>query len=456
MHPSLPLTAFEEYMLRDDRPAHPMDFFIRLRFTGRLDRSAVAAAWHRALMRHPLLTVLVAQPGRGRPQWIERAAGSPVSWLASEPAVRPLDLRSEPGVRAWAVERAGTTDFWTQFHHAACDGLGAMAFLEDFLAGYATAVGAAMEELRPLRPDLLPYRNRFGLSPGKWLGMLHRQAVGLLGVWQFLRHKPVPLAPQSPEQISQPLPCAYPAMYAAEFSRRESQAIRESARRQGATLNDLLIRDLLMAMFDWREQHAGGRPDDWLRLAVPVNLRTAADAALPAANVVSMVFIDRRADDAHDPAELLRGIHGQMEQIKRLRLGLTFVLSLGVARVMPGGMAAQVDPSRCAATAVLTNCGESLRTAAFGRLRGRIVLGNSVLEAVDVLPPLRPHTSAALAVLTYGGRLRVTLHYDPRPISPGQARELFHAFFERIHESAAGAATMPRPHFETLTPVGQP
>ena len=51
MHPSLPLTAFEEYMLRDDRPAHPMDFFIRLRFTGRLDRSAVAAAWHRALMR---------------------------------------------------------------------------------------------------------------------------------------------------------------------------------------------------------------------------------------------------------------------------------------------------------------------------------------------------------------------------------------------------------------------
>ena len=41
---ALPLTAFEEYMLRDDRPNYPMNIIARLRFAGQLDRRATAAA----------------------------------------------------------------------------------------------------------------------------------------------------------------------------------------------------------------------------------------------------------------------------------------------------------------------------------------------------------------------------------------------------------------------------
>ena len=43
MHSSLPLTAFEEYMLRDDRPSHPMNFFIRLHSRG----VSIARPWGR-------------------------------------------------------------------------------------------------------------------------------------------------------------------------------------------------------------------------------------------------------------------------------------------------------------------------------------------------------------------------------------------------------------------------
>ena len=398
----------------------------------------MGSAWQCALGRHPLLKAVVEQPARGRPRWVRHDVRPAVRWPGDVAPISPLDLHGAAGVRAWVLEGPRTTDLWTQFHHTCCDGLGALAFLEDLLVAYALAIGAAAEaaELRPLRPDLLPRRNLFGLSAGKWLRMLHCQAVGLLGVWQFLCHTPVPFARKPPSRFhsrcrTATRPCgrvSCPTMI---------PALAESARRQGATLNDVLLRDLLLALCDWRARHSSGTDRDWLRLAVPMNLRTAADAELPAANVVSMVFIDRRPGDAADPASLLRGIHAEMDQIKRLKLGLTFVLSLGVARLMPGGMAAQVAPSRRAATALLTNCGAVLTTAALERCQQRIVLGDATLEAVDALAPLRPHTCAAFTALSYAGRLRVMLHYDPRPLSPDQAGDLFDAFFRRLRASAA-------------------
>ena len=64
-----PLTCFEEYMLHDDRPSHPMAGIFRLRLSGRLDRGAFEAALANAVQRHPLLRATVDRKRGKRPTW---------------------------------------------------------------------------------------------------------------------------------------------------------------------------------------------------------------------------------------------------------------------------------------------------------------------------------------------------------------------------------------------------
>ena len=67
--PTSPAVPAVEDMLRDGRPSHLMDFFVRLRF-GRLHPCpALQSAFKVAVGRHPLLRAVVCPGRRGRLQW---------------------------------------------------------------------------------------------------------------------------------------------------------------------------------------------------------------------------------------------------------------------------------------------------------------------------------------------------------------------------------------------------
>ncbi len=127
-----------------------------------------------------------------------------------------------------------------------------------------------------------------------------------------------------------------------------------------------------------------------------------------------------------------------MSDIKRLHLGLTFVLSLQVCRWLPGGLRRVTGSSRCAATAVLTNVGAALDRCPLPCREGRLAAGDAVLESMDALAPLRPLTCAAIALLVYAGRLHITLHYDSRVLTAAEAGELIDDFTGRVRRSAGG------------------
>ena len=86
-----------------------------------------------------------------------------------------------------------------------------------------------------------------------------------------------------------------------------------------------LARDWFLTVNGWKMRHFPKPSGGWLRLCVPISLRSDDHRGLPAANVVSMVFLDRRRNGLVDPEQLLRGICREMNQIKRLRLGEAFV-----------------------------------------------------------------------------------------------------------------------------------
>ena len=60
----LPLAAFEEYMLCDDRPQYPMNIIARLRFAGQLDRRATAEALETVVRATPCCEPRFARPRR--------------------------------------------------------------------------------------------------------------------------------------------------------------------------------------------------------------------------------------------------------------------------------------------------------------------------------------------------------------------------------------------------------
>ena len=113
-------------------------------------------------------------------------------------------------------------------------------------------------------------------------------------------------------------------------SRPPSQAQQGS----GASLNSVLARDLLLALAGWRKQV--GLPDNiWLRLMLPVNMRAPGDRRMPAANVVSTVFLDCRLADGLDPGALSKDIHRLMENVKRNDFGVAWLLAIRLLQLMP-------------------------------------------------------------------------------------------------------------------------
>jgi hypothetical protein len=443
----LPFTAFEEYMLADDRPTFPMNFFVGLRFEGRVAPEALVAAVRHARRRHPLLSAVA---WRARRRWFWTPAGADftqVHWTGQPPrdgfpACGPIDLAREPGLKVVASVGDDSLHLDLQFHHAACDGMGAFQFVRDLLVGYAAAVEGDIADarLRPLDLSLLAGRGKYGLTPARFLRILPKQLVGLLGVRQFLMRKPVALTAEPSR--SRTLPAGYPAVVTGALDRDTTERFWDVATRLGVTANDQLLRDLFIAIDAWRNKRGEGQSSDWLRLAVPMNLRSAADRRLPAANVATMVFLDRQPCDVTDARALLSGVKDEMQLIKRLRLGLTFPFSLAVARWTPGGLARMARQKRGMSTAVLTNLGDPLAKARLPRREGRLVTGGLTLEGLELAAPIRPHTAAAFAVWKDAGALHATLHFDPRRISSNEADELLDRFLRQLHDTAQGSRTL--------------
>lgn len=428
-------------MVRDDRAAYPMQIWFRLRLGGRLDRAALEHAWRQALFAHPLLTS-VAKDFHGRLHWegIQHLSElSPtqaeVVWLPPGAldelaAKRPISIIQEPGARLFAASGEEETTLLVVFHHAATDGLGGCGFLSDLLQNYGEQ---ARQQRVPQRAGAkLPGRGNFGLSRLQLAQQAPWLLAGISNGLRFALHPATRLTRQSGEARS--LSSGYaPGLCRHLFSAAATTAIRRAARERNVTLNDLLLCELLQAIAAWQSERGEFDPAGRLRVNVPINMRTADDALLPAANVVSMLFLERRgAACAAGGEALLAGIQAQMNRNKRFRLGLIFPLVLELVRKL-GRLPSMATEERCRTTCVLTNLVEPLRDWPGPKdAIGRIVAGGLTLESFEMYAPIRPQTQAAFTALSYGGCLNLLLHYDCGAIAAPAAVDLLRRFAEGV------------------------
>ena len=443
MSPPLKLTPFEEYMFCDDRPDYPMTGFFRLRFSGKLNFQAMDAAIQATMARHPLLRSRVCRDAKHRHYWAtDETISIPLErWSADSqneyPIAAFIDLTRTAGTRIWLVDHESGSDLVVQMHHACTDALGMCQFIDDLLILYAGKVGELSKDadLRPLDHQRLSLRNYFGLTWGKLLHMLPRQILGLHIIGKHFVRKAAPLRLLSVDQPLQQT-AAFPSPFTFYFDRQVTTCILSEAKRRKVTVNDLLARDLFLALHEWRRQNGIESEDEWLRFFVPINQRTKDDETISAANIMSAVFLERNPRQLTDAEFLLQSIQAEMQKHKRNQHGFLFIAAHALMKHMPRLRNLVIRRGKCMASCVFSNLGIILSRTPLPRRDGKLAIGEMVLEKVDFIAPLRPLTAAAFCVYTYAGGLTINLHFDPRSISKQQANQLLSMFVGKIHESS--------------------
>jgi hypothetical protein len=418
----------------------------RFDFSGQAPVAALTSAFDRVIRQEPLLTGCVTYPGIGRPRWLPaRLPALHHSFATELPAPADLSLprlnpKQGPLVHAECVEHAAGWSIVLAVHHAACDGLGLVAFLDRWLLA---AAGKEGRRPRPA-PDVLACllaRGRIAASWNEFRRILPKLRVGLAGIRQFVSRQVIRLgAPVEGDQGQDDGPWR-PTVIVSEIDPATHDYVEARARADGVTVNDLLAAAFIAAIAESAHEARHPTADTaWIRLSVPMSLRTKSDHLLPAANRVSMVFLDRQRPHCQDHRKLIAGVHAEMELIRSHSLGHIMPMSLELGRLMPGGSARTAHRSQAQATAVLSNLGRCFHRSPLADASGTLRVGDCTLESWWVVPPVRPGTAIAVATHETAGRRTVAAHVDADALEPAVASVIMSRFAERLRDFASPVA----------------
>lgn len=442
-----PLTVFEDYMFLDHTATYPAAIVCRLRFAGRLDVDALRRALEIAIRRHPLFACRVEKNGRDA-RWVPDAA--PLSFVAARREtllgadgdayfenVRALRLDQTPGLQISVVWDDVSADVAFRCHHAIADGNGVQTFVADALVEYAALVGAVPPnvERRPLDFDALKRRGRFGLTLKSYcLNYFYTTATTL----RFLFGRPRAFAPlaDAPEPTVREADVdeirRRPELLTKTLSADATRRCFATAKRLGITVNDLALSAFVWALDEIRRSRGeslGGRT----RIATPINLRTKNHLASPACNVVTMTFVDFSRSARRDPRRLLRATRRRMNVVKKRDQKYFLDLTLKVGRFLAGLLGSDLSlflrSNQCRATATFSNVGRVLLDLPLARTEdGRVRVGDLVLNGIEIAPPIRNRSPISVAALTYAERLTFGFRFDPRYLTPEEARTFLDDF----------------------------
>lgn len=445
MDEQLPLTVFERYMLADDTPAWPMSISLVADVLGLPSADIVAEALERTLARHPLLrsTVDIARPRR--PRWRFRAdLPVPVDEAGDHQPLTPpeteyIDPTRELPLRVQVRRGTESARLVLQLHHTAVDGMGTVIFLADLLACCRSlASGTGAETVHPRETSHLAFRDRF-YQPGRALiGRLSQFPKAIRKGLRFRGIQPLPLGlPEEPDYVPLREPLAN--IHSRTLSAETTARLRSRARDCLATVNDLLLCELFQLVAD----RTSAGDDQWLRIGMPCNQRDERDARLPAANKVTISFLNRLQSECRDPGSLLESIRRETGEIKQTRRGLQMLEFLWLLDVCQPWRPLQIPGGPCGATTVLSNLG--VIDELLGEAAGPLPTEDSqsermtgpLLQGLSMVPGGRRGTAAVFFALTLRGRLTLTLWFDPRVFTEEAAAEMLDSYLERV-QSAAG------------------
>ena len=444
---SFAVAPFEHYMYADQRKSHSMTVQMRFWFSGLFDPEALKTSLEAVLIRHPIFQMTIqGKPYRPTPslRWLMQQRKKPlmpfICWKSlGEPITHPtslshFDLENEIGLRLWIRDNRDDTakiskrqtEILVQFHHAVCDGIGMLQFIEDLMIHYGNYLGTTSIKPKIIDPSLFNCRADFWLTKSDWR---HRSFRDLRRVFNFFKALAQPLA--TPATVNTHLD-QVANLFASERKILPSATLtkaRSVARQVNSSVNDLLLHSLFRTLSPWNERL--GKKLLRIRIALATSLRLSEDERQSSMNIVSMVFLDKTHKQVKG-SDLLASVVEETTDVKFNRMGLALPRVVGFFGRLPLGMWLFMRAPICSATAVLTNLGSYLSKSPLMQANGKLKVGDVELESYELLPPIRPKTSASFAVNYYSGNLSITLRYDSTRVSSSVARSLLESYCARL------------------------
>lgn len=438
----LPLSPVEKFMFADGRPQYPMMCDAETRFQGTIERGPFAEALEFALNRAPMFRSLIEHDKKRGEIWRLTDQRPEVDWDDyGVPHVTCyddlIDLRTNVGLRVYVRSGSERSTVMFHFHHACADGVGAFAFIEDFLTGYNNATpGAKPVTPRKLEPERLLDRCNSALENPTLTKGLSDVASGVASAFRFFAERPLPLTSGLPA-VTPDAERKQNGLITQSLSHETTVALRRFSSESKVTLNDLLLRDLFLTLNEQIEQQGFPTRRRKLRVLMPQNLRGRGDSAMPTTNDVGFAFLTRRSDFCKSPEELCKSLAWETNAIKSDRLSRYFIGGLAGVQAV-GAHPWIVNGKFCFATAILTNFGNSWRrfAAKLPVANGGLVAGNVVYDCMIGVPPVRPRTAGAFSVTTTADKIFLTLKQDPYYYTRAESEALLSLFCAKVTQTA--------------------
>jgi NRPS condensation-like uncharacterized protein len=418
------LNILDELYLHLDREDEPWSVHLEVQAEGRIDADRLADAIRRAAELHPVARARLSDSSATdrRYHWeiadelaeaplevVECSDGAEVERARERALGAVPSLDDAPPFALTLIQRPSGDSLILNIHHAAGDGIGALRLMGSILRAYAG-------EDDPV-PDVDPIEAR---DIGKIVStsLADRLSRGRALVEHMARFATPPARVAPDGGVDEPDGPAY-GFELIRLSAEEANAAME-LRRDGATMNDVLIGALGVAIRRWNEQHEGdgGR----IALMMPVNLRPKEWRFDVIANFASYVTVHLAEDEQDELEAAIAATADRTRRIKDEGVAGLIVDLLQVPTALPTGIKQRLQQlipltgDMVVDTAVLSN---------LGRLEGVPHLGDEAgaIRAVWFSPPGRMPLGASFGVATLGEELFITLRYRHALLAPTAAAE---------------------------------
>lgn len=423
----LRFTEFEEAILHLEQATGPWNIQLEVSADGALDEARLRAAVTAACLRHPLARARLRywKGADTTYRWFvpdaldldpvttnDAADDAALAVLRRSTFSPAIDLDLSPLLRVVLVRRPVSDLVLFAFSHVAFDGLGALRFVQSVTRTYRGAEDPeppiSLEEARTLDAHLVS-------SSLKDMGA--RALEGPRRLREAL-DAPARLAKAGATDedgfgfVDRTLvPSKVPAM--------------SSARAEGASINDVLVAALHIAVDRWNRSH--GATSNRIGLMMPVNTRPPEWFWDVVSNFASFVTVSTHPADRADLETATRAVSAQTDAWRRaqrasglydlIRLGR--VLPLGIKRSMPALL--PLTGNRFLDTIVLSN---------LGRVTDAPRFGDEPPAELRFSPPCAMPLGVGVGVVTVGDVMHVVVRHRLEQLGPDAAAAFADLYLE--------------------------
>lgn len=442
-------------MFRDDRPAYPMVFVLTVHVSGHLLRQPFELSLQELVDDHPLLRSRIAPSAESDWCWVPiEVPGEILEWQPNNaastfvPPQRRINIREEAGIHVLVAAGEQQSQVVLYLHHACCDGLAALQLVGELFARYgqqtADPAGRRPEFERP-DPSVLLLRDNYDVGDAAAIRQKRslRRVIGKVS--RLLLRKPVRIEASHGAEDGRAgaTPAESAAIQSHTLSKSTYRALRAWSARQGVSVNDVFLREMILHVREWNLLAGVPLGKRWVRIAVPLSMRTSRHERMPAANVVSYALVTRNEHDCSHPETLLQSIHQQTSDVLYNREGIVCLKLFRLLRRVRGAMSLFLSLKPVLSSAVLANVGDVRRrfSGRFPLQNGRWVAGNVVIENIHGVAPVRPNTRAAMSIGDYAGELSISLRTDRLVLTAEASERFLQGYLSRLMQLAAEEAT---------------